>query len=415
MKSRTVITAILLILSFLHAYGQNNYASNVKTTVSGEQKLFIHYDIVVNDDAKFFKVNLDFIYEGKKLETNPNNIYGDYGHAMTPGNKIIYWNYSDDFKGDINKVKVTVFAFREQEPKAMFKKGSVGNDSYAPCEIVFVNHSENADRYEWDFGDPSSGIENKSFEEDPVHTFKKGGSHTIALTAINTKLDLRHTFYETIIIKEHSPTKADFMVVGYNREVPVTIKFENNSVNADSYSWNFGDPGSGKYNNVSVLENPEHKYVNDGKYLVELTVSNSVSGFSDKMSKEVILIQPIRKVKTPKEVKPTVSKSAYLKHKTNKNIWLTAGIASFGTGVYTMLNSNKLRDDYKTATTDAADIRSKIDANEAITPIAFGASALCAVQVYIQAKKQAKADKKVSFNLVPTSDGGQLCITYTIK
>jgi PKD repeat protein len=41
-----------------------------------------------------------------------------------------------------------------------------GNDGPAPVTVQFVNTSQNADQFEWDFGDGGS-----STERDPEHTF----------------------------------------------------------------------------------------------------------------------------------------------------------------------------------------------------------------------------------------------------
>jgi PKD repeat protein len=397
---KTLLVALLIFSATASLYCQNNYASNVRTTVSDQEKLFIHYDIVVNDGSKFFKVDLKLTYEGETIEPNPNNLYGDFGRAMTPGNKIIYWNYGDEFGGDVNKIEVEVFAYKEVEPKALFKKSTISNNGFAPCEIIFITQSSNADKFEWDFGDASSGIENISYEDNPVHTFNEGGSYTIRLTAINTRLELEDTFLETIIIKEHGATQSDFQIAGYDHKAPVTIQFKNNSKNTDHFYWDFGDPGSGKKNNTSSSENPEHKFVSGGKYMVELTSSNSVSGLSDKMSKEVIIIHK------------NSGNSDYQKHKTLKFVLLAGGLVALGTSTVTWLNSNKYYDQYKTATTDAADLRNKSTTNRTISAIALGVSAVCFVNVYIQAKKQSEAERVVSFGITPVKNGGVVTLSY---
>lgn len=46
-------------------------------------------------------------------------------------------------------------------------------------EVFFNNHSHDADRYEWDFGDGFT-----SNERDPAHTFGATGSYDVTLTAI---------------------------------------------------------------------------------------------------------------------------------------------------------------------------------------------------------------------------------------
>ncbi|MFH2096358.1 MAG: C25 family cysteine peptidase [Bacteroidota bacterium] len=53
---------------------------------------------------------------------------------------------------------------------------------------------------------------------------------------------------------------------------PVTVTFTNNSTNATSYLWDFGD------GNTSTDENPVHTYTANGTYTVTLTADNGVCG-----------------------------------------------------------------------------------------------------------------------------------------
>jgi len=65
-------------------------------------------------------------------------------------------------------------------PKAIF---SINNEKpVAPAKIRFDNQSENADRYEWDFGDG-----NTSTEEKPNHRYTSSGNYTITLKAFKDK------------------------------------------------------------------------------------------------------------------------------------------------------------------------------------------------------------------------------------
>lgn len=394
-QNHTCYILIFLLFSFISANCQDNYASNVRTTITSDQRLLIHYDIVVNDGSEFFKVLLDFTYEGEKITPNPNNLYGEYGRAMTPGNKIVYWNHKE-FGGDISKVEVKVIAYKESMPVAQFKD-SIGNNGFAPCEVIFINLSTNADRYEWEFGDPNSGLDNISYEENPIHTFKSKGIYHIKLSAVNTKLDVSHEFIETILVKGHDETIADFQITGYNREVPVKIEFRNISKNADSFLWNFDDPRSGDKNNISTEESPEHKYVEDGKYVVSLTAKNSVSGYADKISKEVLLIRP--------------TMGANNKHKTYKAIWLGGGIVSFGIGAYTLTKSIQYADEARTSNNDDY-YRDKSRNYAIVSGISFGVGALCGVEVYIQSKKQKEAAKQLAIQLIPIQEGTKLSFTY---
>lgn len=63
---------------------------------------------------------------------------------------------------------------------------------------------------------------------------------------------------------EPIPT-ADFAFSGNNNfDVPCTVKFTNQSTQAFSYDWYFGN------DSISSDTNPSHTYVTPGKYLVEL-------------------------------------------------------------------------------------------------------------------------------------------------
>lgn len=50
---------------------------------------------------------------------------------------------------------------------------------------------------------------------------------------------------------------------------PLTVTFTDQSTDATSWAWDFGDGGS------SVLQNPTHEYAAVGQYTVTLTATNS--------------------------------------------------------------------------------------------------------------------------------------------
>jgi PKD repeat protein len=412
MKFKKFYWSILLtalLSTYVHA--QDNYASNVRTTVSDEQKLFINYDITANDGTKYFYVVLELLYEGEPVIPNSHNLFGDYGHAMTAGNKIIYWNFEDDFKQAIEKIEVNVYAYRENEPKAIFQLTPENGNFFAPCKINFKNLSENADSYEWNFGDANSGIENNSFEENPLHNFKKGGKYTISLTAYNTKLKLESIFYETIIVKEHEPTVADFKIIGFEnlkkQSVPIIIEFKNLSSNADSYLWDFGDPSSGRNKNTSTETDPSHRYRNTGQYKIELIAKNSSSNLSSTKTMEIVLPG-----KAPKPVSTGETLLTYDKHRKMKTIWIISSATTAAAGTALLLKSSSLHNEYKTATTDAKDIRKKYETLDKIYPVAFAATIISGIQAVRHAKKQSDAKSSLGFHVMPLKEGGKLTLSY---
>jgi PKD repeat protein len=64
------------------------------------------------------------------------------------------------------------------EPFANFQY-EVSQDN--PLEVSFTNMSENAESYNWDFGDGES-----STEENPTHTYAEAGTYDVVLTATNS-------------------------------------------------------------------------------------------------------------------------------------------------------------------------------------------------------------------------------------
>jgi PKD repeat protein len=94
-------------------------------------------------------------------------------------------------------------------------------------------------------------------------------------------------FLNTGCNKENNPVDsssedpvASFSFTG-NDETPATINFQNDSKNADSYLWEFGD------NTASTETNPSKTYNQKGTYNITLTASNTITGKSDQMSKNI--------------------------------------------------------------------------------------------------------------------------------
>ncbi len=133
-----------------------------------------------------------------------------------------------------------------------------------PANVTFTNLSTNASTYAWTFGDGGT-----STSAGPTHTFTAPGVYTITLITANpNSCNLLDTFSKTISVFGN-PT-ADF---SYTPNPPLpnkALQFQNLSVGATSYKWDFGD------GNTSVDVNPKHIYNRDGLYQVCLTATNDV-------------------------------------------------------------------------------------------------------------------------------------------
>ncbi len=104
-----------------------------------------------------------------------------------------------------------------------------------------------------------------------------------------------------------------------------TVQFTSNvtsSVPVTSYSWNFADPTSGSQN-TSTLANPTHTFVNEGQYIVSVTVTNQyncVFTFTDTI---FVTAAPIVSIVAPNGVCPGTAINF------NTNITSVAPIATY--------------------------------------------------------------------------------------
>ncbi|HEU4718628.1 MAG TPA: PKD domain-containing protein [Bacteroidia bacterium] len=115
----------------------------------------------------------------------------------------------------------------------------------------------------WNFGDPASGGNNTSTLTNPSHTFTAQGTYTVTLT-VTTGSGCPQT--TTMVISVGVPPTSAFVASTVCTNSP--MQFTNQSVNAGSYSWNFGDPST--IADTSNATNPAYTYTNPGTYTVTL-------------------------------------------------------------------------------------------------------------------------------------------------
>ena len=131
----------------------------------------------------------------------------------------------------------------------------------------------------WDFGDGSS-----STQPSPSKIFSTVGTYTVRL--VNTYGHC--TDAATRLIRVLPRPVANFNATNTTRcQPPLTVAFQDQSSNAVSWQWNFGD------GNTSNQQNPSHTYTAYGTYNVTLVVTNS-SGCTDTLRRDslVRIIRP---------------------------------------------------------------------------------------------------------------------------
>ncbi len=131
-----------------------------------------------------------------------------------------------------------------------------------PLTVQFMDESsENTTGWWWQF---QGGTPENSSEQNPEVVFENTGSYFIKLIA-STNVGDRTKFKEHFIEVTDDPPQSLYTV----GDSELTIFLFNNSINADSFLWLFGD------GNSSTEEGPTHTYASAGIYEVSLITTNN--------------------------------------------------------------------------------------------------------------------------------------------
>jgi PKD repeat protein len=156
----------------------------------------------------------------------------------------------------------------------------------APCSVTGWN---------WNFGDPTSGINNTSNSENPCHIYTGLGPYNVLLTVLS---DSGCTSNITIPAKTNPLPKA--AIIPKNICIGANTTFIDASTalgvgNAiSSWIWNFGDG-----NPLETVQHPAHIYASAGTFTVSLIIS-TLNGCKDTTTNTVVIYTP----PVPNFVKP---------------------------------------------------------------------------------------------------------------
>lgn len=164
----------------------------------------------------------------------------------------------------------------------------------APFSITIYNETINADKSVWlEFGDDSAPFLFTG-KDSIIHEFDNQSidevKYNLTLTADNGK---GCTIDSTIQIRVKPRIKASFVASQKDNCSPMITEFQNTSIGAEIYLWNFGDE-----TNEQVIKNPVHKFENNTNniktYQTKLLV-NSRFGCSDTFLQDLV-VSPSAKV-----------------------------------------------------------------------------------------------------------------------
>ena len=194
-------------------------------------------------------------------DANPSTSYSFIPPPVsysTTGNHpvVLYYSY-----GQCPGKPVIDTAIVWQNPQSGFLPTSY--EGCAPLTVTFYNaYPQNANNYTWTIDG------NSTHEISPAHTFDTPGSYRVRLDVMNEHGCSADPYIIPINIY-NIPTAAFTNTPEYGRMYESLIEFQNNSVGAVQYDWNFGD------GNTADFFDGNHIYGDTGSFVIALIVTSN--------------------------------------------------------------------------------------------------------------------------------------------
>ncbi|MBK7215001.1 MAG: PKD domain-containing protein [Bacteroidales bacterium] len=133
-------------------------------------------------------------------------------------------------------------------------------------DASFANGAGNIVGWAWDFGDPTSGINNTSNLTDPTHVFSNAGTYTVSLIIVNFN-NCRDTMTKQVLVYPHPPVDFTFTTACLNELVFFSPDTAVTNINAiGSWHWDFGDGNASNAKNTANAYNARYIYCNSDCY-----------------------------------------------------------------------------------------------------------------------------------------------------
>ncbi len=242
------------------------------TNAAGSATITQPFYISANDGpvTSFDTDILDNIVTFINSTTNGNSWYWEFGDGDTSTDFSPTHTYDDDGTYTVTLTAsnecgttsyeqvITILTLPEPSFTSNVQEGC------DPLVVSFIDQSSsNTDFWVWTMPGASPDV---STEQSPTVVYNQPGTYDVTLEVINDAGSVSVTYTDYITVH---PTALAVFVYEIDG---LTVDFTNNSENADSYSWNFGD------GNSSTEENPSHTYEDGGEYTVVLTATSDLCG-----------------------------------------------------------------------------------------------------------------------------------------
>jgi large repetitive protein len=180
--------------------------------------------------------------------------------------------------------------YLEEPPKAKFII-----DQNKGCEntiIQFINQSTNAITHKWNFGNG-----NISIYPNPIEKYETEGNYQpYLIVENNVGCTDTSQLIDTIQIFPNPIVNFDWEEIGENQTEKGFYQFENLTLKAQNFEWNFGD------NSLSTELHPKHQYLDKGEYQVVLKASNTYGCKEEAL--KTIKISPLKSLFIPNALSP---------------------------------------------------------------------------------------------------------------
>ena len=212
--------------------------------------------------------NWDFGDSSFSYLTNPTHIFTDSGsyRVILTGSSLT--NSCEAY----DSVDLVVL------PYPVITATSDTSSGCIPLPVSFSSTTNSVGYYLWDFGDG-----NTSTLDNPSHTYIVDGYYSVNLRFED--LSGCVDSFDFDIIPHPVPTPIFTPIQLDTCVLPINYNFQNNSLGASSYNWDFGD------GNNSTITLPNNTYSNSGTYTIKLVTSNTY-GCSDSITNSII-VKPV--------------------------------------------------------------------------------------------------------------------------
>ena len=280
---------------------------NSCTDSTTEKAILIAHKPIANFTHTTTSLCAPIVAEFVNLSTPEINYYWSFGDGTTSTQANPNHQFNSTKKTEIDLIVVDENGCTDEKlvSSDIFFHSQINlSDSFgcAPAEFLFSESSSNIASWHWDFGDGMTDT-----TKTPTHTYQDTGKFDITLITLNNDGCVDTTLLKSAI--EIDKIVATYDIKKENGCAPISVDFENQSINSTKWLWDFGN------GNSSTLENPKHNYYTGGQYVVKLTAENENGCIDSIISQSPLEVQGPYADFSIKETNLCEGDSAYLINK----------------------------------------------------------------------------------------------------